>query len=107
MTCSYRVRGVDGSYAKHLTIEFYTVVMLLTFMHIIISIQSLPHCFIPGLKPPFSANPSHRNLSFIINFIHRKNFDSSINKEKIQTDSTDSPDGLPIGLVLSISVFTV
>jgi len=28
--CSYRVRGVDGSCAKHLTIESYAVVMLLT-----------------------------------------------------------------------------
>jgi len=24
--CSYRVRGVDGSYAKHLTVESYTVI---------------------------------------------------------------------------------
>jgi len=30
--CSYRVRGVDGSCAEHLTTEFYTVVMLLTFI---------------------------------------------------------------------------
>ena len=37
--CSYRVRGVDGSCAKHLTMEFYTVVMLLT--SILISIPSL------------------------------------------------------------------
>ena len=34
--CSYRVRGVEGSCAKHLTIEFHTVVMLLTFIFIII-----------------------------------------------------------------------
>jgi len=38
--CSYRVRGVDGSCAKHLTIEFYTVVMLVIFILIIISIPS-------------------------------------------------------------------
>jgi len=38
--CSYRVRGVDGSCAKHLTIECCTVVMLLTFILIIISIPS-------------------------------------------------------------------
>ena len=38
--CSYRVRGVDGSYAKHLAVESYTVVMLLTFALIIISIPS-------------------------------------------------------------------
>jgi len=39
-TCSYRVRGVGGSCAKHLTVESYTVVMLLTFILIIISIPS-------------------------------------------------------------------
>ena len=38
--CSYRVRGVDGSCAKHLTVESYTVVVLLTFILIIISIPS-------------------------------------------------------------------
>ena len=41
--CSNRVRGVDGSCAKHLTAESYTVVMLLTVtgLLIIISIPSL------------------------------------------------------------------
>jgi len=34
------LRGVEGSCAKHLTIEFCTVVMLLTFILIIISIPS-------------------------------------------------------------------
>jgi len=38
--CSYHVRGVDGSCAKHLTVESYLVVMLLTFILIIISIPS-------------------------------------------------------------------
>ena len=33
---SYCVRGVDGYSAKHLTVEAYTVVMLLTFILIII-----------------------------------------------------------------------
>ena len=28
--CSYRVRGLDGSRAEHLTVESYKVVMLLT-----------------------------------------------------------------------------
>ena len=32
--------------------------MLLTFILIIINIPSTPHCFIPGLKPFLSANPS-------------------------------------------------
>jgi len=38
--CSYRVRGVDGSCAEHFTVESYTVVMLLTFILITISIPS-------------------------------------------------------------------
>ena len=38
--CYYRVRGVDGSCAKHLTVESYTVVMLLTFILIITSFTS-------------------------------------------------------------------
>ena len=46
--CSYRVRGVDGSSAQHLTVESYTVVMLLTFILIIISIPS-------PLTPSFQA----------------------------------------------------
>ena len=46
---------------------------------VIISIPSPPHSFIPGLKPSFSANPSHRSLPFLL------------------------PDCLPI--LLSISVF--
>jgi len=63
---SYHVRGVDGSCAKHLTVESYTVVMLLTFILIIITIPSPPHSFISGLKPSFFANPSHSNLPFLL-----------------------------------------
>jgi len=37
--------------------------MLLRVILIIISIPSPTHSFIPGLKPSFSANPSHRSLS--------------------------------------------
>ena len=41
--------------------------MLLTFiLIIIISIPSLPHSFIPDLKPSFSANPPHRSLPFLL-----------------------------------------
>ena len=58
------LRGVEGSCAKHLTIEFYMVVMLLTFILIINSIPPPPHSFIPGLTPSFSANPSQRRLPF-------------------------------------------
>jgi len=38
--------------------------MLLTIILIIISFPSPTHSFVPGLKPSFSANPSHRRLSF-------------------------------------------
>jgi len=60
------IRVADPSYscAKHLTVESYTVVMLLTVILIIISIPSPTHSFIPGLIPSFYANPSHRSLSF-------------------------------------------
>jgi len=34
--CSYRVGGVEGSCVMHLIVEFYTVVMLLTFILIIV-----------------------------------------------------------------------
>ena len=49
----YRVRGVDASCAQHLAVESYTVVILLTFILIIISIPSplSPQSFISGLKP--------------------------------------------------------
>ena len=54
--CSYRVRGADGSCAKHLTVEFYTVVMLPTVILIITNTPSRTHSFILGVKPSFSAN---------------------------------------------------
>ena len=38
--------------------------MLLTVILIIISFPSPTHSFIPGLKPSFSASPSHHSLSF-------------------------------------------
>jgi len=57
---------VEGRCAKQLTIEFYTVVMLLTFILVIMSIPSPPHSFIPDLKPSFSANPFHRSLPFLL-----------------------------------------
>ena len=67
-------------HAEHLSIEFYTVVMLLTFTLIIISIPITPHSFIPGLKPSFSALPT---VAFPFFFM---------------TDSMDFPDCLPIHL---------
>ena len=41
--CSYRVSGVDGSCAEHLTVESYTVVILI----ITIIFPTLTHSFIP------------------------------------------------------------
>ena len=64
--CSYRVRGVEGSCAEHLAIEFYMVVKLLTFVLVIISILSPPRSYVPGLKPSFCANPSHHSLPFFL-----------------------------------------
>ena len=63
---SYHVRGVSGSCAGHLTTEFCTVVILLAFILIIISIPSPPHSFIPALKPSFSEDSSHRSLPFLL-----------------------------------------
>ena len=57
--CTYRVRGVDGSCAQHLTVESYTVIYdanSRVFHH--------PVSFIPDLKPSFSANPFQCSLSF-------------------------------------------
>ena len=45
--CSYRVRGVDGSCAKHLTVRSF---MLLTVILIIISFPSPTHSFIPAVE---------------------------------------------------------
>ena len=73
--CSYRVRGVDGSCAKHLTMEFYTVVVLLTSILIIISIPSLQ------ILP---------TVAFLFFFM---------------TDSTDFPDCLLILLSIPVFTF--
>jgi len=86
--CSYHVRGVGGSCAKHLTVESHTVVMLLTVIGLLIisSIPSPHHSFIPGLKPSFlQILPTAAFLFFF------------------RTDYMNSPDCLL--LLLSISVF--
>jgi len=49
--CSYRVRGVDGSCVKHLTVESYTVIYAANSHIIIIIIISVP---LP-LSPSFQA----------------------------------------------------
>ena len=77
---------VDGSCAKHLTVESYTVVMLLTFILIIISIPS-PSLFHSRLKT----------------FLFCKSFPPQPFLFFSRTDYMDSPDCLL--LLLSISVF--
>ena len=76
---------VSKAVCNALITDFYTVVMLLTFILIITSIQSPPRSFLPS----FSANPS-RPIAFLFFF---------------RTDSTDSPKCLPI--LLSTPVFYV
>ena len=61
--CSYRVRGVGGSFAEHLTVESF-----------IIGIPSPTHSFTLGLNPSFSANPPYRSLSFVSFKIHYMDF---------------------------------
>ena len=74
--------------SKHLTIEFYTVVMLLTVILIIISVPYHPSLFHSRLET-FLFCKSFPPLAFLFFF---------------RTDSTGSPDCLPI--LLSIPVFT-
>jgi len=62
----FHVSGVKGSCAKHLSVKFCTIVMLLAFVLVIVHIPSLTHSFIPDLKSSFSASPSHRSLPFLL-----------------------------------------
>jgi len=59
--CSYRGRGVYGICAEHLTVFICQQSYLLLF-----GIPSPNHSFIPGLKPSFSANPSHCSPSYLL-----------------------------------------
>ena len=66
------VRGVDGSCAEHLTVESYTVFICQQSYLLLFGILSRTHSFIPGLKPSFSANPSHCSPSFLLKYsLHR------------------------------------
>jgi len=71
------VLNVDGSCAKHLTVESYTVIYaanshtyyyyyFLAHQHKACRLSFPPTTlsFIPDLKPSFSANPFHSSLSF-------------------------------------------
>jgi len=64
--CSYRVRGVDGICAEHLTVESYRVFICQQSYLLLFGIPSPTNSVIPGLKPSFSANPSHCSPSFLL-----------------------------------------
>ena len=51
--------GVDGICAEHLTVESYMVFICQQSYLLLFGIPSPTHSFFPGLKPSFSANPSH------------------------------------------------
>ena len=61
---------VLGSCAEHLTVESYTV-FICQQSHLLLSgIPSTTDSFIPGLKPSFSENHSHRSPSSFFFNIH-------------------------------------
>ena len=60
--CSYRVRGVDGSCTEHLTVE--SLIQSLSANSHTYWYSTTHSLFHARLKPSFSANPSHRSLSF-------------------------------------------
>ena len=64
--CSYHVRGVDGICAEHLPVVSYVVFICQQSYLLLFGIPSPTHSFIPGLKPSFSANPSHCSPSFLL-----------------------------------------
>ena len=49
-----------------LTVESYTVFICQQSYLLLIGIPSPTHSFVPGLKPSFSANPSHCSRSFLL-----------------------------------------
>jgi len=64
--CSYRVRGVGGICAEHLTEQSYTVFICQQSYKLLFGIPSPTHSFITGLKPSFSANPTYCSHSFLL-----------------------------------------
>ena len=84
--CSYRVRGVGSSFAEHLTVESYKIIISLQsyFCYWYSITHSLFHS---RLKSFLFSNPPYRSLSFVSFKIHYMDF----------------PDCLL--LLLSISVF--
>jgi len=59
-------RGVDRICAEHLTVESCTVFICQQSYLLLFGIPSPTHSIIPGLKPSFSANPSHCSPSFLL-----------------------------------------
>jgi len=55
-----------GICAEHLTVESYTVFICQESYLLLFGIPPPTHSFIPGLKPFFSANPSHCSPSFLL-----------------------------------------
>jgi len=64
--CSYRVTGVDGICAEHITVESYMVFVCQQSYLLLFGFPSPSQSFFPGLKPSFSANPSHCSPSFLL-----------------------------------------
>jgi len=60
--CSMRSRVYETETSHNTFITRHITVILIII--IIISFPSPPHSFIPRIKPSFSANHSHRSLSF-------------------------------------------
>jgi len=59
-------RGVDSISAEHLAVESYTVFIRQQSYLLLFGIPSPTHSFFRGLKPSFSANPSHCSPSFLL-----------------------------------------
>jgi len=51
---------------SHLTVESYTVFICQQSYLLLFGTPSPTHSFFPGLKPSFSANPSHCSPSFLL-----------------------------------------
>jgi len=56
----------DGICAEHLTVESYTVFVYQQSYLLLFGIPSPTDSFVPGLKPSFSANPSHCSPFFLL-----------------------------------------
>ena len=66
MPMPQQARGGIGQFPTVVSSQYTLFNTLLIFIFIIICIPSPPHSFIPGLKPSFSASPSHRSLPFLL-----------------------------------------